>query len=411
MLTDTKLKNLKGGERLYKVADRDGLYVAVSPQGLVTFRLDYRLNGRRETLTIGRYGPTGISLAEAREQCLQAKRAISEGRSPSREKQRSKKQIQGEKTFGVMALDWIENATMAKTTRGTRRHILDKDLLPEFQNRLLSEISGDDVRHVCDKMKARGAPSSAVHAHGIIAQIYGYAADRGHKVPNPAAEVRASAIATLKGRTRVLTPKEIQSFFVALPATGTTPSLRIALELLLLTMVRKSELTEATWSELDLEQAEWSIPAERMKGRRPHNVYLSKQAVKLFQTLKVCAGSSDYVLPSFFGRNKPISKSSLNSSIDGVVLRASEIGQQLGAFGPHDLRRTGSTILHEAGFNSDWIEKCLAHEQKGVRAIYNKAEYAEQRRHMMEEWANMLDAMKAGRPYKPALVPPEVTPA
>jgi integrase len=142
---------------------------------------------------------------------------------------------------------------------------------------------------------------------------------------------------------------------------------KLALHLLILTMVRKSELLEAKWQEIDLEQGVWTIPTERMKKSRSHIVYLSKQAIDLFSELKQLASHSDYVLPSPSSNIKPISKTTLNQAIKGL-------GIEIEHFVLHDFRRTASTHLHETGFNSDVIEKALAHEQGGVRGIYNKAE-------------------------------------
>jgi len=146
MMTDTALRNLKLKAKPYKVSDRDGMYVTVSPSGTVTFRYDYRLNGRRETLTIGRYGPAGISLAMAREKLLDAKRLVAQGSSPSLEKQRAKRRLTAAKTFGDLLKSWLTDARMADSTRAMRKSIIDRDILPVFANRLLTEITPGAVR-------------------------------------------------------------------------------------------------------------------------------------------------------------------------------------------------------------------------------------------------------------------------
>lgn len=396
MLTDTKLKNLKPQEKLYKVADRDGLYVAVSPAGTVTFRLDYRLNGRRETLTIGRYGPAGLTLAEAREKCIEAKKAIAQGASPAQQKQRGKQQIKEAKSFSEFTVRWLKDYPMAESTKAMRESILERDILPAFKNRQLVEVTAEDLRALCDKIKGRGAPATAVHAREIIGQIYRFAIERGQKVANPADEVSASSIATFKPKDRALSPEEIRIFFQQLEHVSTLPTIRLALKLILLTMVRKGEMLNATWDEVSFTGSTWTIPATRMKARRPHNVYLSQQAFDIMVALKTCAGGSKFLLPSRYEGDKGMSNATLNRVIDATVKRAKDEGLSLEDFTVHDLRRTASTLLHEAGFNSDWIEKCLAHEQKGVRAVYNKAEYAEQRRDMLQQWADMVDGWIAG---------------
>lgn len=156
-------------------------------------------------------------------------------------------------------------------------------------------------------------------------------------------------------------------------------------------MVRKSELTDAKWEEENFSGALWSIPAKRMKRRNPHNVYLSRHALDLFVALKISAGTSPYVLPSRYDADLPISRATLNVIVTSVLKASKDAVDPLAHFTVHDLRRTASTMLHEAGYNTDWIEKCLAHEQKGVRAVYIKAEYSEQRRGMLQDWADMVD--------------------
>ena len=177
---------------------------------------------------------------------------------------------------------------------------------------------------------------------------------------------------------------------------GTSPTNRAAAKLLLLTMVRKSELTNATWSEINFSEALWTIPKERMKRRNPHLVFLSQQALDIFIAMKTFAGGSDFVLPSRYDSDAPMSAATLNQVLTLTYKAAQKDGKSLTKFGPHDLRRTASTLLHEAGYNTDWIEKCLAHEQKGVRAVYNKAEYREQRAAMLQDWADMIDEWTSG---------------
>ncbi|MFP1906699.1 tyrosine-type recombinase/integrase [Lonsdalea quercina] len=410
MLTDTALRNLKPKARPYKVSDRDGMYVMVSVAGTVTFRYDYRLNGRRETLTIGRYGPAGISLALAREKLLDAKRAISEGRSPAHEKQREKRRLTATKHFDDMAARWLVDARMADSTRSMRKSIMERDILPVYRNRLLTEISPDDLRALCNKVKARGAPATAVHIRDIVKQIYGFAILHGEKVTNPADEVKAASIATFAPKERALSPTEIRLAFHQLESVASYPTIRLALRLVLLTLVRKSELVEATWNEIDFENATWTIPKERMKRRNPHVVYLSRQMLDIFVALHTCASGSRFVLPSRYDGHRSMSHATLNRVTQLVVQRAQANGLPLDPFTVHDLRRTGSTLLNEVGFNRDWIEKCLAHEEgRSSRSIYNKAEYAEQRRHMLQEWSNMVEAWIDGRNYVPTLMPENVT--
>ncbi|MDO8975881.1 tyrosine-type recombinase/integrase [Reyranella sp.] len=407
MLTDTAIKALKSQQKLYKVSDRDGMYVVVQPSGAIVFRYDYRLNGRRETLTLGRYGPEGLSLARARERLVDAKRTISEGRSPAQEKQHDKRRLKEAKRFGEFGEKWFEESRMADSTKAMRRTIYERDILPTFRNRLLTEITPDDLRTMCGKVKERGAPATAVHVRDIVKQIFAFAILHGEKVPNPADDVGPASIATFVPKDRSLSPAEIRVMLGQLEHVPTLPTIRLGMKLFLLTMVRKSELQDATWDEVDFENAVWSIPKERMKRSKAHNVYLSQQAVDIFIALKTCAGNSRYVLPSRYDADAPMSRATFNRITTAVVARAKREGLPLDPFTVHDLRRTGSTLLNELGFNSDWIEKCLAHEDgRSSRGVYNKAEYEHQRRHMLQEWSTLIDAWVVGQKYSPSLLPP-----
>jgi integrase len=409
VLTDTALKNLKPREKAYKVADRDGMYVHVTTSGSITFRYDYRLNGRRETLTIGKYGPSGLSLARAREKCLDARRAVAEGLSPAQEKQREKRRVLQAKSFGEFGERWFKEAPMADSTRAMRRSIFERDLLPAFRNRLLSEITPDDLRALCAKIKGRGAPATAIHVRDILKQIYGFAILHGEKIRNPADEVGPASIATFVAKDRALSPTEIRIMLKQLEHVPTLPTIRLGLKLILLTMVRKSELQDATWDEVDFENAVWSIPKERMKRSKPHNVYLSEQSLDILIALKTCAGNSRFLLPSRYDADAPMSRATFNRITTAVAERAKREGLPLEPFTVHDLRRTGSTLLNELGFNRDWIEKALAHEDsRSSRGVYNKAEYEPQRRHMLQEWADMVDAWVDGRKRAPTLYPPSM---
>jgi len=408
MLTDMKLKALKPTGKIYKVADQQGLYVAVTRTGVVSFRFDYRVNGRRETLVIGKYDSTigakksreldeldygmSLSLAEARLLLTQAHRLVEQGESPSRSKVEKRTEAADALTFGSWAEKYFAEADLAESTRAMRKSVYDRNLADEFGRLKLEEISPVRLMARCEKIKERGAAAPAVHAREIVLQVFRFIQARGLKIDNPAESIRPSAIATFKARDRALTPAEIHTFFKALEQTATMSTLRLAVKFMLLTLVRKTEFIEAKWDEVNFETAIWTIPKDRMKAGRPHNVYLSQQALDILVAFKTCFSASSYLHPGRYETELPISSATLNRVIDATVKVVHDRGEDFDPFTVHDLRRTASTLLHEAGFNSDWIEKCLAHEQRGVRAIYNKAEYAEQRRTMLQAWADMLDA-------------------
>ncbi|HAH1539990.1 TPA: tyrosine-type recombinase/integrase [Escherichia coli] len=407
MLTDTKLKNLKPQDKLYKVSDRDGLYVAVLTSGTVSFRYDYRINGRRETLVIGQYGRDGISLAEAREELIAAKKLLKARQSPAAAKRDGIKKIRGAETFAVHTDSYMKHVILADSTRAMKQAVIDRDILPVLGNKMMAEITTSMVRDLCDRIVERGGRATAVQAREIISSVYRHANDRGHGLFNPAADIKPSSIAIFKPRERTLTPEEIGLFFRTLDAIGAMGTMKMALKLVLITMVRKGEFTNATWDEIDFKKWTWTIPSDRMKGSRAHVIYLPKQAQDILVGLQMCAGGSEYLVPGRYNFRKPLSNAALNSLIDRTVKIINEDGEHIQGFTVHDMRRTASTLLHEAGYPSDWIEKALAHEQKGVRAVYNKAEYARQRAYMLQQWADMIDSWINGEhtdliPFSPS---------
>ena len=326
MLTDAALKHLKPKEKIYKVTDRDGMYVLVKPSGTLTFRLDYRMNGRRETVTFGKYGPAGLSLARARELCIDAKRAISEGRSPAIEKQREKRRLLEAKSFGEFGEKWLTAAPMADSTRAMRRSIFERELLPRWRTRLLTEITPDDLRAHCGAIVERGAPATAIHVRDIVKQIYGFAILHGEKVANPADDVGPASIATFVPKDRSLSPTEIRIMLKLIEKVATLPTIRLGMRLYLQTMVRKSELQDAIWDEVDFENAVWTIPKERMKRSKAHNVYLSRQTLDIMIALKTCAGNSRYLLPSRYDADAPMSRATFNR-VTYCCCRAGEEGR------------------------------------------------------------------------------------
>ncbi len=376
MLTDTKLKNLKPQEKLYKVSDRDGLYVAVLTSGSVSFRYDYRINDRRETLVIGQYGRDGISLAEAREELIAAKKLLKSGQSPAAAKRDGIKRIRGAETFAVHTDSFMKHVALAESTRDMKQAVIDRDIMPVLGNKLMSEITTASVRELCDRIVERGGRATAIQVREIISSVYRYANDRRHGLFNPAADIKPSSIAVFEERERYLEPREVGIFFRALNNFSAMATIKLATKLVLITMVRKGEFVNAKWSEINFQNKTWTIPAERMKKRKPHVIYLSRQALDILVGLQMCAGGSEYLVPGRYDIAKPLSNAALNSLIDRTVEAINKTDEHIERFTVHDLRRTASTLLHEADYASDWIEKGQARKQKGTRAVYNKAEYS-----------------------------------
>lgn len=220
MLTDTKLRNLKPRDKLYKVNDREGLYVAVTPAGSISFRYNYSINGRQETITFGRYGVGGITLAEAREQLNDAKKMVAAGKSPAKEKARDKARVKDAETFGAWAEKWLRGYQMADSTRDMRRSVYERELKPKFSNQKLVEITHEDLRALTDAIVERGAPATAVHVREIVMQVFRWATERGQKVENPAELVRPTSIARFEPRDRALTPDEIALMYQYMERVG-----------------------------------------------------------------------------------------------------------------------------------------------------------------------------------------------
>jgi integrase len=193
-------------------------------------------------------------------------------------------------------------------------------------------------------------------------------------------------IGKARKRARVLTPKEIRLYLRTVYQSNIRRQFKLALHIILLTLSRKSELLLARWEHVDFDSGEWLIPAENAKAGKPHIVYLSTQVAEMFRDLKALAGESELVLPGRGSLKKPFAASALNKALEGLTF-------DMDPLTIHDLRRTGATLLTEHGFNRDVIEKALSHEHEGIRAVYVVAEYADQRKKMLQWWSNHVDSI------------------
>lgn len=418
-LSDTKLRNLKPGEKPYIESDEGGLHIEVMPGGTKAWRLRYRVGGRgakQEKVTLGDY--PAYSLAEARAWRDDCKALAGRGLSPMALKRGDTLPEEVASAVREMAHAFIRNwcmkavervkakeaeAKAADTVEAFARRwyaeivepanrnprnikrILDKDVIPALGGKPMADVTVTDILAITDTIKNRGADQMALQTRNVLKRLFAYAIAREKTQFNPAAAIEAKFIAQARSRDVALSPEEIGRLLRAIYQSSMKRAHKLALHLLILCMVRKSELIEAQWEELDLASAEWAIPGERMKKDKPHLVSLSRQAVAMFEELKGLASGSEWVFPSNQSLNQPIAHSTLN-----VAVRALDIDVR--DFVIHDFRRTASTHLHEAGFNSDWIEKCLAHETKGIRGVYNRAQYADQRREMLQWWADFVDS-------------------
>ena len=410
-LTDAGLRRLKPEPKTYQRSDGGGLFIEVSATGTKAWRLKYRLGGKHEKITLGTYPNYGLS--DARRWRADCKRLLSRGLSPMRIKQgeqppscapsdapalveafvrdwcqttKHKREAQAATdTVSGIAAEWL-TAVVTRDNANPRNieRALRKDILPAIGHKIASEVTKADVLQIVSAIKARGSDQMALATRNIMKRLFAYAIGIDRATFNPAAAVEAKYIAVAKSRDVALSADEIGRLLRAVYTSEMRRAYKLAVHLLVLTMVRKRELTEAPWSEIDLSTATWVIPGARMKKERDHVVYLSRQAVAMVQELQDLAHGSPWVIP---GR-KPSNHTSHNTLNNALAALDCDVRN----FVLHDFRRTASTHLHEAGFSPDWIEKCLAHEGRGVRAVYNRAQYADQRREMLQWWADFVDA-------------------
>lgn len=423
MLTDRELGALAPKEKLFKVADRDGLYVAVLPTGTRAFRFDYRLNGRRETLAIGRYDPTckvtrdlevleygmSMSLREARTLLDRARRDVERGVSPSRAKVEKRTAANQALTFDGWAQKYFQfkadpksgEERLADSTLAMRKSVYKRALEAELGKLKLEEITPQRLKKLCDDLKEKRGPAVAVQARELVLNVYRHAQGSGCTVANPAEAVRPNTIATFKPRERALSPAEVRKFLIALERVATTPTLRLALKFILLTGVRKSEFIDATWDEIDFDAERWIIPAARMKGGKLHAVPLSQQALDILTALRACFGGARYLHSGRYDFDLPISDATLNRIIDSAVEVIRKDEPEFESFGVHDLRRSFSTGLNRAKFDERWIEMSLAHAPRNqIAAVYNTNRYLTERKIMLQAWADMIDCWVRGESAK-----------
>ena len=387
MLNDLQIKALKATGKRYEVAFSNGLYLDVTPTGSKIWRYRYRLHGQREKVTIGPYPIIGLKDANAK--YLELAAMVAKGKSPAREQEREKQRANEARTIEELTKLYRADLTdRSKNTDAGRGWIFDAYIIPKLGRYPLADITPTDVLRLLDGIRAT-APASAIAVHGTMKRMFDFAIARQAMLINPAAAIPSRAVGEKRSRTRALSPDEIGTLLRSLDGAKGEPETLNAFRLLLLTMVRREELLQSTWNEFNLDAALWTIPGERTKNGKAHVVPLSSQAVEILSEQLKTGGGIGLTLP---GRTsgKPLSTGTLHESMK----RNSSFG--IAAFTPHDFRRTASTILHEQGWNSDVIEKALNHSMKGVRGIYNKAEYLEQRREMLQAWGNYVMALKDG---------------
>ncbi|HAV1826488.1 tyrosine-type recombinase/integrase [Enterobacter hormaechei] len=382
----------KPREKAYKLADGAGLYLEVVPSGSRYWRMKYRFNGKEKRIAFGVY--PAVSLAQARALRDEAKKKLAEGIDPSFAKKEEKlvRDVQLNNTFQAVALEW-HGTKVSRWSEGYASDIIEafnKDIFPYIGQLTLNDIKPLVLLNVLRRMESRGATEKAKKVRQRCSEVFRYAIVTGRAEYNPAADLTSAMSGHESKHYPFLTVEELPEFFKALAGYTGSPLVVLAARLLILTGVRTGELRGAFWSEFDLEKAVWEIPTERMKMKRPHLVPLSTQALEIVQQLKVMSGQYPLVFP---GRNDP-RKTMSEASINQVFKRIGYTGKVTG----HGFRHTMSTILHEEGFNTAWIETQLAHVDKNaIRGTYNHALYLEGRREMMQWYGNFIDGLEMGK--------------
>lgn len=380
-----QIRRAKPEAKAYTLGDGQGLSLLVEPNGSKSWRFRYRYAGKPKMISLGVY-PT-ITLAEARSRRDEARKIVAEGKNPSevRKEQKLALRIQSENAFEKIAREWHQMKS-EKWSAGYASDIIEafqNDIFPYVGARPVGEIKPLELLNVLRKIEKRGALEKMRKVRQRCSEVFRYAIATGRAEFNPAADLSSALEVHKSNHFPFLKSDEIPDFLRALDSYTGSRLVQIATKLLMVTGVRTIELRAALWQEFDLDNAIWEIPAERMKMRRPHLVPLSTQALGFLNELKSMTGNYRYVFPGRNDPNKPMSEASVNQ----LIKRIGYAGKLTG----HGFRHTLSTILHENGFNTAWIEMQLAHVDKNsIRGTYNHAQYFEKRKVMMQWYSDNI---------------------
>ncbi|MDW3222782.1 MAG: integrase arm-type DNA-binding domain-containing protein [Paracoccaceae bacterium] len=392
-LTDARIKNLKAKEKPYKTADFGGLYVEVRPTGARLWRLKYRFDRREKRLSFGAY--PDVSLADARTKRDEAKILLAKGIDPGKAKQDEKrgKRASGENTFERLA-----DAFLAKGQaegRGPATQTKNSWLLglakADLGNFAIAEITAPMILGCLRKIEAKGNYETAQRLRAKISAVFRFAVASGIAESDPAHALRDALIRpTPTPRAAIIDPVALGGLLRAIDGFDGQETTRIALQLQAILAQRPGELRYAEWSEIDFNAAIWSISAERMKMRRPHNVPLPEQAMKLLDDLRRITGNGRYLFPSLRSYQRPMSENTLNAALRRMGYSSDEMTA-------HGFRASFSTLANESGlWNPDAIERALAHVEKNeVRRVYARGEHWEERVRLASWWAGQLVEMRS----------------
>ncbi|MCG7928336.1 MAG: tyrosine-type recombinase/integrase [Candidatus Thiodiazotropha taylori] len=390
-LTDTAVRNAKPKEKAYKLFDGGGLFLMINPKGSRYWRLKYRFQGKEKLLALGVY--PDVSLKTARDRRDAARTHIADDIDPSEVRKATKAAQSEADSFEAVAREWWgqREPNWSKTHSSRIMLRLNKDVFPWIGKRTIGEITAPELLTVLRRIENRGAVETAHRIHQSCGQIFRYAVATGRAERDPSADLKGALPPTRqKHHASITDPKKIGELLRAIEGYEGSFVTRCALQLASLTFVRPGELRHAEWSEIDIDKAEWRIPAEKMKMNIVHIVPLSSQSLSVLRDIQPLTGRGKYVFPSVRSLRRPMSENTVNAALRRLGYTKDEMTG-------HGFRSMASTILNEQGWHRDAIERQLAHaERNSVRAAYNYAEHLPERVKMMQAWADYLDSLKQG---------------
>ncbi len=392
-LSSTAIKAAKPQDKQYKLTDEKGMYLLIKPNGSKYFRLNYRIHGKRKTLAIGIY--PDISLKQAREKRDLARQKIAEGIDPM-----AKKKTESN-LFIDISLKWfkskqhaIDEKTHIKKLRRFELHVF-----PIIGHLAIGDVKSPDVFNVVRPLIEKLKLDSAHRIRAEISEIYAYAIAHGYTEYDPAQAIaKQTPPQKAKPRAALTEPKEVAQLLRDIYCYEGTFIVQQALRITPLLFQRPGEIRQMLWNDIDFESKEWRYLVTKTKIQ--HIVPLSDQALKILEKVKQVTSSSVYVFPSSRNDGRPMSDNAVRTALR-------TLGYNNDDMCPHGFRTTASTLLNEQGWSPDAIERQLSHMPKDqVRAAYNRAQYLDERRRLMQSWADYLDGLKSGGniiPFKRAV--------
>lgn len=391
-LTDAACKNAKPKEKSYKLSDGNGMYLLVQPNGSKYWRKKYRIAGKEKLLSIGVYPE--VSLIEARNSCLEARKLLKQGKDPSYAKKEIKRQniLKAENNFEAIAREWHSIQATTWTPHHSKYVLarLEKDIFPTIGNRPISEITPPELLEIGRKIEKRGAHEIAHRVIQSCGQVFRYAIVTGRAERNPALDLKGALKPIKHTHYAALDVKDLPEFIAKLNSNDARLFMqtRLAIHLLMLTFVRTGELRQAKWSEFDLEAGQWIIPAERMKMRQAHIVPLAKQAIEILNQLKQINGNNEWVFCGWSDKSRPMSNNAILTALKRLGYKDKTTG--------HGFRALAMTAIKEQlGYPHEVVDRQLAHAPKSkVAAAYDRSKFLDQRKKMMQDWADFIHAIK-----------------